>query len=61
MAQGWWKKQGRRGMWEASFNVQAYRLQVMNRFPRDWRYKQNVEHSGRLGIVRHEGALGELE
>lgn len=43
----WWAKQGRMGIWAGKdFNANAYRLQVMNRFPADWRDKQDIEHSG---------------
>jgi hypothetical protein len=42
----WWNKQGRAGIWAREFNANAYRLQVMNRFPSDWRDKQDHEHSG---------------
>ena len=43
----WWAEQGRKGIWAGpAFNANAYRLQVMNRFPDDWREKQEVQHSG---------------
>lgn len=42
LAQAWWERQGRRGIWSREFNASAYRLQVMNRFPTDWRDKQDV-------------------
>lgn len=42
LAQGWWEKQGRKGIWSREFNASAYRLQMMNRFPKDWRDKQDV-------------------
>ena len=45
----WWETQGRSGIWAGSqFNANAYRLQVMNRFPDDWRDKQEVAHSGSI-------------
>lgn len=49
LAQAWWEKQGRKGIWSRDFNAAAYRLQVMNRFPDDWRDKQSHEHSGPAG------------
>lgn len=46
-SQGWWETQGREGIWAGSqFNANAYRLQVMNRFPDDWRDKHDVNLSG---------------
>lgn len=53
---GWWEAQGRHGITNRDFNANAYRLQVMNRFPADWRDKQEHEHT-----VRFEEALNELE
>ncbi len=44
----WWEKQGLEGIWSRDFNAQAYRLQVMNRFPDDWRDRQQVELKGSL-------------
>ena len=49
LAQAWWEKQGRVGIWEPKFNANAYRLQVMNRFPADWRDKREHEVSGPNG------------
>ena len=42
LALAWWNRQGSKGIWAKSFNAAAYRLQVMNRFPRDWRDRQEV-------------------
>ena len=42
LALAWWNLQGRKGIWAKSFNAAAYRLQVMNRFPRDWRDRQEL-------------------
>jgi len=36
----WWNEQGRKGIWSRDFNAPAYRLQVMNRFSKDWRDRQ---------------------
>lgn len=46
LAQGWWEKQGRAGIWSRDFNASAYSLQVRNRFPADWRDKQDHELAG---------------
>ena len=48
-AAGWWATQGRTGIRDRNFNAQAYRLQVLNRFPSDWRDKQSLEHTGADG------------
>lgn len=48
LSNGWWAKQGRLGIWSREFNANAYRLQVMNRFPDDWRDRQEVKHSGSI-------------
>ena len=32
----WWEKQGLTGIWSRDFNANAYRLQMMKRFPEDW-------------------------
>lgn len=46
LAAGWWAEQGRKGIWSKHFNAPAYRLQVLNRFPDDWRDKREHEVSG---------------
>lgn len=46
LALAWWEDQGQKGVWSREFNASAYRLQVMNRFPGQWRDKQSLEHSG---------------
>lgn len=43
LGQAWWERQGRKGIWSRDFNAGAYRLQVMNRFPKDWRDKHEHE------------------
>jgi len=42
----WWARKGRLGIDDRNFNANAYSLQVRNRFPGEWRDKQQVEHSG---------------
>jgi hypothetical protein len=37
LSQMWWEEQGQLGVWTDGFNANAYRLQVCNRFPNDWR------------------------
>ena len=46
LSAAWWEKQGRLGITSRDFNANAYSLQVRNRFPGEWRDKQQVEHSG---------------
>ena len=48
-ALAWWEKQGLAGVWSRDFNAAAYKLQVTNRFPDDWRDKQDHEVTGRDG------------
>jgi hypothetical protein len=46
LAQAWWEDQGQFGIWAGSkFNANAYRLQMTNRFPDQWRDKQQLEHT----------------
>lgn len=49
LSQGWWEKQGRKGIWSREFNSSAYSLQVRNRFPDDWRDRKARELSGPNG------------
>lgn len=44
----WWEKQGLEGIWSRDFNANAYRLQMMNRFPDDWRDRQELEFKSSL-------------
>jgi hypothetical protein len=46
LSAGWWEQQGRLGINNRNFNAQAYSLQVRNRFPAQWRDKQEHEHTG---------------
>jgi hypothetical protein len=60
LAAGWWAEQGRTGIRDRNFNAHAYRLQVLNRFPEDWRDKQTHEHAGPDGnplriVVERDG------
>jgi hypothetical protein len=59
LAQAWWEDQGQKGIWQKRFNANAYRLQVTNRFPQEWRDKQTLEHSCKDGApiqVEHMSA-----
>lgn len=50
LSAGWWEAQGRKGVWAGpQFNANAYSLQVRNRFPADWRDKQEQAHVGADG------------
>jgi transposase len=49
LAQAWWENEGQKGIWSRDFNAQAYRLQMLNRFPESWRDTQRLEHSGPNG------------
>ena len=44
----WWERQGRDGITNKNFNANAYRLQVMNRFPKDWRDTREIQLKGSL-------------
>lgn len=44
LALAWWESQGQLGVWGQGFNANAYRLQVTNRFPAEWKDKQTQEH-----------------
>ena len=63
LAQMWWEEQGQRGIWAGSdFNANAYRLQVTNRFPDQWRDKQQLEHTGKDGspLEANSASVGDL-
>jgi len=42
----WWEAQGNAGIWSREFNANAYRLQVLNRFPADWRERTEISGPG---------------
>lgn len=57
LAQSWWEEQGRIGLYDTTegegkdrvtkrINANLYSLQVRNRFPQDWKDKQDLEVSG---------------
>jgi len=51
----WWESQGMSGIWGGKeFNAQAYRLQICNRFPADYRPEASI-------IVKDKGAEDQLE
>lgn len=45
----WWETAGQEGIFERSFNAQAWGLQVRNRFPEDYRDKHELHHTGNGG------------
>lgn len=49
LAQAWWEDQGQTGIWSKEFNANAYSLQIRNRFPDEWRDKQ--DHAVQGGIT----------
>lgn len=64
ISQAWWEKQGRINLFDTSeydgetkqsmskrFNAGLWAKNVSNRFPNDWRDKQEVEHKGTVHIV----------
>lgn len=51
LALAWWERQGIKGIWSKDFNANAYRLQVMNRFPAAWRDKQEVDNRFPEGVT----------
>jgi transposase-like protein len=48
--QAWWEKQGRKGLSDRNFNAALYKMNMVNRFPEDWKDKREVEHSGKLTL-----------
>ena len=42
LSQAWWESQGQEGIWGKSFNSSAYKLQVINRFPKDWQDRREI-------------------
>lgn len=61
-AQAWWEREGRKATFGATpnFNATSFIFNMKNRFPEDWRDKQERELSGGV-TLRHEDALSELE
>lgn len=58
-AQAWWERRGRIATFGGyeGFNATAFIFTMKNRFPADWRDKQEVEHSGlTVNVVRFGGA-----
>ena len=51
LAQGWWEQKGREATFGGSpgFNATAFIFQMKNRFPNDWRDRQEHRHSGPNG------------
>jgi hypothetical protein len=65
LAQAWWENGGQKGIWSRDFNAQAYRLQMLNRFPESWRDKPevsvNVENSITVDTNRPVEKWGKAE
>ena len=51
LSQGWWEKSGRKAVFgeQKFFSAQGYSLQMRNRFPDDWRDKQDFNVAGNVG------------
>jgi hypothetical protein len=51
LAQAWWESRGRKAVFGGyeGFNATAFIFTMKNRFPADWRDKQDIEHSGPNG------------
>lgn len=60
-SQAWWEKQGREGLSKAQFNAQVWSRSMSARFPKDWREKQQLEHSGTIGVDHSVRARAEIE
>jgi len=52
-SQVWWEKGGRAGTFGkvSGFNATSYSLQMRNRFPEDWRDKQDLDHRSSDGSM----------
>ena len=55
-AQGWWESQGRKATFGAApgFNATSFIFNMKNRFPKDWKDKQEVEHSGSIATTKEQ-------
>lgn len=53
VCQAWWEKNGRKATFGEveGFNSTGFIFQMKNRFPRDYKDKQEVEHSGEIDIA----------
>ena len=53
LAQGWWESQGRKAVFGGvpNFNATAFIFTMKNRFPSDWRDKQEVDHQSSDGSM----------
>lgn len=58
-SQAWWEEQGRRATFGGTdgFNATSFIFNMKNRFPDDWRDKQEVGHSGEIAIKGVEVAF----
>ena len=45
MSQAWWYEKARKGLFTNEFNTALWNFNMKNRFPDDWRDKQEVEQT----------------
>lgn len=52
-SQAWWEEMGRKGTFGLTegFNGTGFVFNMKNRFPDDWRDKQEVDHSGKMTVA----------
>lgn len=62
-SQAWWERQGRLGIFGGTegFNATGYIFQMKNRFPDDWRDRQEVNHSGGVTVQVVDGFHSDTE
>ena len=58
LSQCWWEKHGRVQLENKDFNNTLWFMNVKNRFSKDWRDKQETEHSGDFNINYLRDRLG---
>lgn len=46
--QSWWERNGRINLDSREFNYGLWKLNMVNRFPKDWADKSKTEHSGEI-------------
>ena len=58
LSQCWWEKHGRVQLENKDFNNTLWFMNMKNRFSKDWRDKQETEHSGDFNINYLRDRLG---
>jgi len=48
LSQSWWEKEGRENLKNKDFATALWFINMKNRFPSDWRDKQEVVHGGEM-------------